>query len=56
VAEWAETVPVGSFYVSIDARVVPQWDDTTLLDAATKEFLLAGGQAVADFRNDIPDE
>jgi hypothetical protein len=56
VAAWAEAAQVGSFFVSIDARTVPQWDDTTHLDATTKELLLAGGQAVADFRNDIPDD
>lgn len=56
VAAWAATVPVGEFLVSIDARVAPGWDDTTFLSPATKEAFLVSGQAVTDFRNDIPDE
>ena len=43
-AAWAATVPVGSFFVSIDAKVAPGWDDTTFLTPETKESQLVAGQ------------
>lgn len=55
VADWAATVPVASFKVSIDARISPAVDEPTLT-LTQKENTLARGDAVARFRNDILDE
>lgn len=55
VADWAATVPVASFKVSIDSRISPTVDDPTLPEAE-KESTLARGDTVAHFRNDILDE
>jgi hypothetical protein len=55
-AAWAAAVPVATFQAAIDARVIPGVDDTTVLTADDKEFVLASGDAKARFSNGIQDD